>query len=540
MATNEELSALLDATAEGIVRLDAQGRITYLNRTAAHMLAYPAQDLLGQELLVLTKHKNWDNSPCPAEHCPLLQPLRAGQAAQIHCGTFQRRDGTWLSADCLTSPLLINDQVQGVVVTMRDPQMFPQTKENWLHSRKLETIGRVTSEVVHDFNNFLTIVIGYGDLLLQTIPPGDASRPLLEDILKAVDSSAAMAKKLLSIGRKPVVCPQTIDLGAMVKEFAGFIKKLMREDINLTLHLSPNLGPIFADPGQIEQVLMNLVLNARDALPMGGTITIKTANVLFDKKTSFPPGGYVLLTVSDNGIGMSAEVGSHIFDPFFTTKGPNKGTGLGLANVQQIVLQNQGFIEVISELGQGTSFNIYFPHAHKTPDKPVASALPLPSYQGWETILVVATDPNLNRMLTHALSNFGYTLLPAHDFSEALCHCLDYPRAIHLMLCDEMTQNSVPPEMMANFLLCRPDMKYLFLSDHPYPSGQMGKENIPVFFLDKPINLGPLMQKIQAILTTNGTSQAPGGSKEKAPPSERVPIPISPSLSEPRKPVGLG
>ena len=288
----------------------------------------------------------------------------------------------------------------------------------------MEAIGRLAGGVSHDFNNLLGVIIGYSDLLLPTLPPDDLSRHRIEEIKKAGQRAASLTRQLLAFSRKQVLTPKVLDLNAVVGETSKMLLRLLGEDIELITRLSPALDHVKVDPTQIEQVIMNLAINSRDAMPQGGKLVIETANTELDQRygqqrhIEVRPGNYVLLTVSDTGIGMDEKTQARIFEPFFTTKEMGKGTGLGLATVYGIIKQSGGYIWVYSEVGKGTTFKVYMPRVKETLKEVHEAPAPLPPGSG--TILLVEDEDSLRELSHRLLESMGYTVMEAANGADAI------------------------------------------------------------------------------------------------------------------------
>jgi two-component system, cell cycle sensor histidine kinase and response regulator CckA len=360
--------------------------------------------------------------------------------------------------------------------------------------------------VAHDFNNLLTVIRGYSELILSRLKAGDPMQRELEEVKKAADRAAGLTGQLLAFSRRQFVSTKAVDLNAVVMNMDGMLRRLIGEDIiELCADLDQQLGSIKADPGQIEQVIMNLAVNARDAMPTGGRLTIQTRNVVMGKgpreKLVLEEGAYVLLSVGDTGQGMNEETQSHLFEPFFTTKEKGKGTGLGLSTVYGIVKQSGGTITVESKQGQGTTFKIFFPRV----DEAVAGAeaghaIGHPGY-GRETILLVEDEPAVRGLVHEALRLHGYTVLVARHGIEALLTGAKHAGPIHLMLTDVVMPQMSGPEVAEKLTAVRPDMKVLYMSGYPdHPVFSQGGVRSDTAFLQKPFTPNVLTQKVREVL----------------------------------------
>jgi two-component system, cell cycle sensor histidine kinase and response regulator CckA len=347
-----------------------------------------------------------------------------------------------------------------------------QLENQLFQSQKMETVGRLAGGIAHDFNNLLTVLSGYTDLSLQGIRENDPLRTNLEEIKKAVEKASALTRQLLVFSRRQAMDLKAIDLNTVVKDLDRMLRRIIGEDIELKVQLATDLGEVRSDPGQIEQVILNLAVNARDAMPKGGTLLIETANIELDEDyarfhISVDPGQYVMLSVADTGCGMTAEVKEHIFEPFFTTKEKDKGTGLGLSTVYGIVKQSGGNIWTYSEPGRGTIFKIYLPCMGKPID-------PLPSREkqgllpgGKETILIVEDEPSVRRLAAQVLARQGYSVLEAASGNEALGLARDRKaKRIDLLLTDVVMPQMGGQELVSQLKNLHPETKVLFMSGY--------------------------------------------------------------------------
>ncbi|HXG08172.1 MAG TPA: response regulator [Gemmataceae bacterium] len=398
-------------------------------------------------------------------------------------------------------------------------------EERLYQAQKMEAIGRLAGGVAHDFNNLLTIINGCADLLFSTTPPDQASYDLIKEIRDAGRRAAELTRQLLALSRKQVLQPRRLDLNAVVRGMEKLLRRLLSADIELIITLAPELWTVQADPSQMEQVLMNLAANARDAMPTGGKLTIETANVELaedDAQGDVPAGRYVLLAISDTGGGMSAEVRSHLFEPFFTTKGPGKGTGLGLSTVYGIVKQSGGAISVCSALGRGTTFHIYLPRVEEPamPDRPDLSnpGVPLPaaSAEGGEkrgdtgTILLVEDEEAVRAVASLVLQKAGYKVLQARHGVEALAQVGVHDGPIHLLITDVIMPQMGGCDLADRLAALRPGIKVLFLSGYPDEAViRHGSLPAGAAFLQKPFTPGALTQKVRELLNCpQGTETA--------------------------------
>ena len=406
---------------------------------------------------------------------------------------------------------------------MRSSMAKAQTEQQQLEDRlrqahKMEAIGRLAGGVAHDFNNLLTVIRGNGDLLLDRSASDSGSKKYVEQIQKAADRAVSMTRQLLAFSRMQVLQPRVVDLNAIVAEMNKMIPRLIGEHIEFCFLPQPNLASVLADPGQMEQVLLNLAVNARDAMPGGGKIIVQTQNVVVHAQQALqrPPmtaGEYVLLSVSDTGCGMDAETKAKIFEPFFTTKEVGKGTGLGLATVYGIVKQSGGFIWVESEKGKGATFQIYVPVSQKRP--PEASGphdiKVVPG--GTETILVVEDEPGVRELASEFLRSGGYTVLEAHDGREGFSVATHFPDTIHLVLTDLVMPHANGTELVKKLLALKPELRVIYMTGYAEFSEKnfeslLGRSPV----LQKPFSRASLLEKVREVLGTAPHRQ-PSGTK---------------------------
>ena len=395
-----------------------------------------------------------------------------------------------------------------------------QAEEALLHSemqlrqaQKMEPLGRLAGGVAHDFNNLLTVILGYGQRLEERLErDADGLRELAE-VTRAAERAAVLTRQLLAFSRQQVLDPRVVDLNLVVTEIDKMLRRLIGEHIDLVTAVAADLGRVTADPGQIEQVLMNLVVNARDAMSEGGKLTIETANVDLDEgcargRIDLKPGRYVMLAVSDTGCGMSPEVASRIFEPFYTTKALGHGTGLGLSTVHGIVEQSNGHIEVYSELGQGTTFKIYLPRVEAMGDAPsAASRNDGDDIRGDETILLVEDEAIIRHLLREGLSQNGYNVFEAADGTQAIAICERLDRPIDLLITDVVMPLMSGPQLARRIASVRPDLPVLLISGYADQALiHQGLREPGTAFLQKPFTPNALARRVRELL--DGPHQA--------------------------------
>jgi PAS domain S-box-containing protein len=389
-------------------------------------------------------------------------------------------------------------------------------EEQLRQAQKMEAVGMLAGGIAHDFNNLLTIITGYSQLIFNSLPARDPNRHSAEQIVKAGERAAELTRQLLAFSRRQVLQPKVLDLNMLVKTLATMLRRLIGEHIDLRLVLSPELSRVSASPGQLEQVLMNLVVNARDAMPDGGTLTIRTENANLKEpseavRLAIKPGPHVMLAVSDTGHGMNAETRARLFEPFFTTKNAGKGTGLGLSTVFGIVKQSGGGLDVSSEPGKGTIMRIYLP-AIDQPVSTEAEVVKRAAARGNETILVVEDDEMVRRLVRQTLEQEGYRLMDAPEPVEArrIADAFDGP--IQLLITDVVMPNSSGRELAAQIIDRRPETKVLYMSgyaDMAIVNRGLGQGNVA--FLQKPFTPATLTQQVREVLASdNGKVRGAG------------------------------
>jgi PAS domain S-box-containing protein len=397
---------------------------------------------------------------------------------------------------------LAANAVENVTLIQREQANEEQLRQ----SQKMEAIGQLAGGVAHDFNNLLTVISGYAELSLRRLTADDPLHTNLVEIEKASTRAATLTRQLLAFSRKQMLQAKVLDLNTVVREMDKMLQRLIGEDIELLTLLKPDVGQINADPGQIEQVLMNLVVNARDALPKGGKITIETGNAILDetyahKHTGVQPGRYVVLTVSDDGHGMDAEIQKRVFDPFFTTKAVGKGTGLGLSTVYGIVKQSEGNISVDSEKGKGTTFKIYLPRVDKGVEARQSSPEVLAVPVGSETVLLVEDEDQLRNLSIEILKECGYEVISAENGEEGLRICKEFEGRIDLMITDVVMPHMNGRELAEQVGRLRPETKVLYMSG--YTDDAIIRRRIledEMSFIQKPFRPDALALRVRELL----------------------------------------
>jgi PAS domain S-box-containing protein len=429
---------------------------------------------------------------------------KRGDVALAH---HQRKDGTIIDMELVSHEMELDGRRARLVLASdisertRTRAALHQSEEQLRQAQRMDAAGRLAGGVAHDFNNLLTTIRGFSDLLLRDIAQHDPRRKDLEQIRKAADRGAALTRQLLSFSRPQALEPRSIELNSVVSNMEGLIQRLIGADIRLVTQVRPGLGEVLMDPGQLEQVLVNLVLNARDAMLTGGTLTVETGERQISGSTrgrSVRPGRYIVLAVSDTGSAMDGDTLSHAFEPFFTSPNPRGRTGLGLSIIYSIVKQNGGVVRVSSEPGLGTTVKVFFPRVEsERPTTPEA----LSSVQGDETILVVEDEDGVRELLWKILTDHGHTVLEARHGRDALTVAGGYNHPIQLLLTDVVMPEMGAGELADQLLAQRPDMKVLFISG--YTNDEILRRGISrqeAAFIQKPFTAEDLMRKVREVL----------------------------------------
>ncbi len=499
--SQQKLRIHFEHTPLAVVEWDTQLRITEWSASAERVFGYSRAEAIGRDASFLVP-------PALQEHVARMgQEILMLRGGTRSANDNLTKDGRTISCEWYNTPLVDESgRVLGVASLVQDVTERVALEERLRQSQKMEAVGRLAGGVAHDFNNLLTVIMGYSQLLTDGLPPASRLMDATAQIRSAADRAAGITRQLLAFSRKQVLSPRVIDLNDIMLNLDTMLRRLIGEDVEVLTVPGRNLGAVKADPGQIEQVIMNLALNARDAMPNGGKLTLETENMDLDdayasEHQPLRPGRYVMLAVSDTGTGMSPETQAHIFEPFFTTKEVGKGTGLGLSMVYGIVKQSGGYIWVYSELDRGTSFKIYLPRVDQPAEAVGVGKRPAGVQRGTETILLVEDDAQLRQLTSSVLAHCGYKVLPAGGTEEGLALCRENHRNIHLLVTDVIMPGMNGRQLAEQVKQISPSTRVLYISG--YTSNAIvhyGVLDPGLWFLPKPFSLSDLVAKVREVL----------------------------------------
>jgi PAS domain S-box-containing protein len=494
---------ILHSLVNGIVTLDLEGRVVTLNGSAEELLGCSAA-ARGRPVAEVLAHA--------PELVAILRAAIQWRTGRTSTVTLPGRAGGTVPVEITTATLKGGEgQDLGVIVIARDLTAVRALEAQLRQAQKMEAVGRLAGGVAHDFNNLLTVITGRSQLLLLKLPPESPLRRDVELVEETAHRASALTRQLLAFSRKQMVQPRVVDLNEVVRSMETMLGRLIGEDITLTTRLDQTAGCVRADPAQLEQMIVNLAVNARDAMPLGGRLTLETSSVRIDETRArqhvgLRPGPHVRLVVRDTGVGMDGLIKAHLFEPFFTTKGPGKGTGLGLATVYGIVTQSGGAIRVDSEPGQGATFTIELPRvdapADPARDAGVASAAP----HGSETVLLVEDEPEVRGLARDILHQQGYTVLEAADGDEALHVGREHGGPIHLLVTDVVMPQMGGRELADRLRAGRTETKILYVSGYTDDAIlRQGVSETGTAFLPKPFTAAALAHKVRQVLDATST-----------------------------------
>jgi two-component system, cell cycle sensor histidine kinase and response regulator CckA len=497
--TRERYRDLFDHANDIVFTTDLNGRLTSLNRAGEMATGYSLEE---------AANANVSKVLCPYS-LELARNMREKTIIDGEQTTYEveivRKDGRTATFVVSTWLMYHNGKACGIQGTARDVTERKQLEDRLRQSQKTEALGLLAGGIAHDFNNLLSVMIGYGEMLTDRLKSEDPLRRYAVEVLKAGQQASTLTGQLLAFSRRQVLQPRVFNLNTTIANMEQLLRRLILEQAEITFKPDPQLGQVKADAGQLEQVIMNLAVNARDAMPQGGELHIETANVEVQQNDTrhddfVAPGRYVLLTVSDTGIGMSAKTMANIFEPFFTTKGPGKGTGLGLATVYGIVKQSGGFLSVKSQEGKGSSFMIYLPRVEEPPSDFTCDASPIVKTAGLETVLLVDDAEPFRKLVRIVLEEAGYSVIEARTSSEAAQAGTLHDGPIHLLLTD-VIMPKVDGYQLSDYLkFHRPDMKVLYMSGYTGSTAGQSAVKSGTRLLPKPLRKDALLSSVRQVL----------------------------------------
>ncbi len=509
LLASQKMFHLIGENAEDLIAVvDASGKRLYNSPSYGRILGYSPEEL---------KESSGLDQVHPEDRERVMAAAREAQQTGIGRQLeyrFKHKDGTWRVLESSASAVRnAKGEIDQLIIVNRDvterkksEEVLRLKEEQLRQSQKMEAVGRLSGGIAHDFNNLLGVIIGYSDVLEMKLEGNEALRKNVAEIKKAGTRASSLTRQLLAFSRQQVLQPEILDLNLVVNDLAKMLRRLIGEDVEVVIVNGPELGKVKADHGQIEQVIMNLVVNARDAMPDGGKLIISTSNIelgadVVAKLPYVQAGPYVQLSVADTGTGMDAETMVHIFEPFFTTKEKGKGTGLGLSTVYGVVKQSEGYIWVDSNPGTGTTFKVHLPLAVRGALAPTIEQEPVRGPRGSETVLLAEDEDSLRTLVSDLLEQNGYKVLSASNGTEALEVAEKYDGPIHLLLTDVVMPGMGGPALAKSLARVRPDSRILFMSGY-IEFHSAGSSNLPrdIKILQKPFSNDTLIREVGAAL----------------------------------------
>jgi len=521
------LAAIVQSSQDAIISKSLGGTITSWNRGAEKLFGYSEDEMLGRPITDLFPPERLD------EEREIMARILRGETVEDFDTVRVKKDGSRVEVSLLISPVRGNNgEIVDIAKVARDmterrkaEAALRRSEEQLRQSQKIDAIGGLAAGVAHDFNNLLSVILSYANLVVEQLPPADPIRADLEEIRKAGLRAADLTHQLLAFSRRQMLRPSVLDPNRGLAGIQKMLTRVLGEDVELTLLPCEDVGKVYVDPGQFEQVIMNLVVNARDAMPRGGNLTIEIANVFMGEQDAehhgITPGPYVMIAVTDTGVGIDEETRRRIFDPFFTTKAEGKGTGLGLSAVYGILQQSGGHILVDSEPGTGTTFRVYLPRTDRRSSLPPADRPSNASYRGDETVLLVEDEDQVRAVVRSILRQRGYNVLEAQNAGEAFLVAERYDATIHLLLTDVVMPRMSGREVAERLRVSRPEMKVLYVSGYTTDTTVLYGVGANVAFLQKPFTPEVLASKVRDVLDgvkRNSLSLRTVGKQEQAEP----------------------
>jgi len=507
--SEERYRNILETIEEGYFEVDIAGNFTFFNDSLSRLLGYSRDEMMGMNNRQYTDEEN-----TPKLYQAFNRVYRTGEPTKAFDWGIIRKDGTKRYIESSVSliknisgqPIGFRGVVRDITERKKVEEALRQTEEQLRQSQKMEGIGRLAGGIAHDFNNLLTVIKGYSQLSLSSVEQGHPLKRNLENVQSAADRAADLTRQLLAFSRRQVLDMKVLNLNTVLKNLDKMLHRIIGEDVELVNLLAEDLGRVKADTGQIEQVIMNIAVNARDAMPNGGKLTIETANVELDEEyarahIAVTPGRYVMLSFSDTGVGMTREIKDRVFEPFFTTKETGKGTGLGLSTVYGIVKQSGGNIWVYSELGKGTTFKIYLPRMDEPSEEIKEKVVEEKILRGDETVLVVEDEEVVRKLAVRILGEQGYKVLEASQGIDAFLICGEHDGPIHLLLTDVVMPKMSGRELANSIISLRPGIKVLYMSG--YTDNAIVHHGILIEgmnYIQKPFTLESLARKVREVL----------------------------------------
>ncbi len=509
--SQERLLGIISSAMDGIITVDDNQRIIVFNRAAEQIFRCPSKEAIGQTIDRFIPQRFRE---AHREHIENFGQTGVSSRSMYSPGTLMgvRADGEEFPVEATISQVKTASETLYSVI-LRDVSARKRSEDELRQAQKMEAVGHLAGGIAHEFNNYLGIIMGYSDLMEEEQVENESLRLGLTEIKGATQKAASLTRQLLAFSRKQIIEPTVLDLNASVWEAHKLLRRLIPANIDVIPVLHPELGKVKADPAQIQQILINLVVNARDAMPQGGKITIETAGVVLDEEFSTRyfdvlPGDYIMISVGDNGDGIDADTLHHIFEPFFTTKKAGKGTGLGLSTTYGIVKQSGGHITVSSVRGRGTTFRVYFPKLEEACDTEIlhptttATSHPESRPRGIATILLVEDESGLRRLMSRVLEKQGYQVLEAKEGEEALCFCQDSLANIDLVVTDYAMPRMTGLQLKEKVVALRPNMQFLLISGYAEGVVEGNPHNLNGGdFLEKPFLPDELARKVREMLS---------------------------------------